>query len=116
MTQERRQENRIPVLMGIQLEGESGRYEARTSDLSNGGCFVETLGKQTEGQAISFKLRLPSGDWLDLQGTVIYVDPNVGFGVRFTNISEDHQRRLEWLIKAERHRIARDEGDQRGTQ
>ncbi len=109
MTQERRNEGRIPVLMEIQLEGTAGNYSARTGDLSNGGCFVETLGKVEIGESISFKLRLPSGEWLDLEGQVMYEDPNVGFGLRFTGISEAHQKRLEWLVKAERYKAERQE-------
>lgn len=110
MTQERRNEGRIPVLMEIKLEGTAGNYDARTGDLSNGGCFVETLGKVEVGESISFKLRLPSGEWLELDGQVMYEYPNVGFGLRFTNLSESHQKRLEWLVKAERYRAERQEG------
>ena len=111
MTQDRRIEKRIPVLMEIKLEGVAGKYQARTADLSNGGCFVETLGKAAVGESISFKLRLPSGEWLELQGEVTYEYPNVGFGVHFTSLSEAHQKRLEWLVKAERYRAERHEAN-----
>ncbi len=110
MTQERRLEGRIPVLMEIQLLSTAGKYQARTADLSNGGCFVETLGKVEVGEVIHFKLRLPSGEWLELEGQVMYEYPNVGFGLRFTGISEAQQKRLEWLVKAERYRMERQEG------
>ncbi len=109
MTQERRNEGRIPVLMEIQLEGTAGSQQARTGDLSNGGCFVETLGKVALGQSINFKLRLPSGEWLELEGEVMYEYPNVGFGLRFTSLSDSQQKRLEWLVRAERYRAERHE-------
>jgi Tfp pilus assembly protein PilZ len=111
VAEDRRHEQRIPVLMDIKLEGGAGKYEARTGDLSNGGCFVETIAKAEVGDRVNFKLRLPSGEWLDLQGEVTYEYPNVGFGVHFTNLSDDHQKRLEWLVKAERYRAERHEAN-----
>jgi hypothetical protein len=50
------------------------------------------------------RLRLPAGGWIELQGEVTYQFPSMGFGVRFTNASEDDRRRLEWLVKAEGRR------------
>lgn len=102
MADERRTHQRVPVLLDIVWEGTTGKYEARTSDISLGGCFIDTIGQVILGEMIGFKLRLPGGGWIELQGEVSTVFPNVGFGVRFTQASD--WKKLEWLIKAESYR------------
>ena len=89
--------------------GATGKYEARTGDLSMGGCFIDTIGQVTVGEAIDFKLRLPAGEWIELRGEVTYQYPNMGFGVRFTDISDADRKRLEWLVKAEAYRAEKQE-------
>lgn len=91
----------MPVLFDVAWEGAAGRYEARTSDLSAGGCFVDTIVPAAAGEELTFRLRLPAGGWLALRGVVTYHFPNVGFGVRFTAASTEDRKRLEWLVKAE---------------
>ena len=104
MTNERRKHKRAPALLEVVWEGATGKYEARTDSISTGGCFVDTIGQVTVSETIRFKLRLPAGEWLELQGEVVYEYPNMGFGVRFTNISDSNLKLLEWLVKAEAHR------------
>lgn len=104
MTDERRNERRVPASIEVLWEGSAGKYEARTSDLSAGGCFVDTLGQVTLGQKIIFRLRLPAGEAIDIEGEVVYTYPNMGFGVRFTNVSDSDRKKLDWLIKAAAYR------------
>lgn len=98
---ERRRHGRVPALFEVVWEGAAGRHEARTSDLSPGGCFVDTIGQAAVGEAVTIRLRLPAGDWIELRGEVTYQYPNMGFGVRFTGASDEDRRRLEWLVRAE---------------
>src|SRR2546425_13288748 len=104
MEEERRAHRRIPLLVEVVWEGATGRYEARTSDMSAAGCFIDTLGRSMVGETINFRVRLPAGDWIDLEGEVMYEQPGTGFGVRFTNLSEFDRQRLEWFVKAEAFR------------
>ena len=104
MSDERRREKRVPVLVEVLWEGNTGRYDARTSDLSLGGCFIDTIGHVTSGERLKFKLRVSDEEWIEVEGTVIYAYPNVGFGVQFMNISEIDKKKLEMLV----HREAKD--------
>lgn len=104
MSDDRRKQPRVPAIMNVVWEGANAKYEARTADLTATGCFIDTIGQATVGETINFKLRLPAEDWIELQGEVIYVYPNAGFGIRFTNVSETNQKQLEWLVKAESYR------------
>lgn len=101
MGDERRRDKRVPLLIEVMWEAKAGNYEARTSDLSTGGCFVDTIGQVTPGEEVHFKLQLPSGEWLELKGEVTYTYPNVGFGLRFLNLPDAHKKTLEDLVGAD---------------
>lgn len=106
MSDERRGQGRVQAYIEVLWEGASGKYEARTGDINTGGCFIDSIGEVRVGEIINFKLRLPSEDWIEVKGTVVYKYPNAGFGVRFLSISsEADRRRLEWLVKAETYRL-----------
>jgi PilZ domain len=52
------------------VEGAAGRYGARTSGLSEGGCFIDTIVPAAVGEEVTFRLRLPAGGWFELGGVV----------------------------------------------
>ena len=108
MTDDRRSHKRVPAVIDVVWEGASGGHEARTSDLSTAGCFIDTIGQATPGETIKFKLCLPAGQ-LVLKGEVVFADPPTGFGVRFTAIPPSDQKQLEWLIKAAAYRAEKSE-------
>ncbi len=89
MGDDRRKHKRAPLLLDMVWEGGAGKYEARTGDIGVGGCFIDSIGQVTVGENINFKLCLPGGRWIEFQGEVTYEFPNMGFGVRFTNMSEE---------------------------
>lgn len=95
---EKRKNPRVPILLDVLWESATGKYEARTSDVSLGGCFIDTIGQVAVGETISFKLHLPSGQWIELQGEVKYELPRIGFGVKFKDVSELSQKHLEALV------------------
>jgi hypothetical protein len=101
MAGERRRHQRVPALFDVAWEGAAGRYEARTSDLSEGGCFIDTIVPAAVGEVLTFRLRLPAGGWLELRGVVTYHFPNTGFGVCFNAVTAEDRKRLGWLVKAE---------------
>lgn len=98
MEHERREDQRARVSIEAWWEGLSGRHQARVSDLSLGGCFIDTLGKADIGEFIVFAIKQPNGKWLHLRGQVASTDPNVGFSLAFTYLTEDEQNALVPLI------------------
>ena len=99
--EEKRKYRRISVLLDVQWEGATGKYEARTSDISFGGCFIDTIGKADVGETITFKICQPSGDWIELEGEVRYERPRLGFGVKFKNLSAESIQKVIDLVKSE---------------
>jgi hypothetical protein len=99
MENERREDRRASVSIEAWWEGMSGRHQARVSDLSMGGCFIDSLGKAEVGELIVFAVKPPGDDWLQLRGQVASVDEHVGFSLAFTYLTEDEQQSLAPLVK-----------------
>jgi hypothetical protein len=100
MENERRENKRASVSIEAWWEGQSGRHEARVSDLSLGGCFIDTLSRAEIGELIVFAIKRPDGKWLQLRGQVASVDEHVGFSLAFTYLTDEEQRALARIIAA----------------
>jgi len=98
VTDERRNQDRTPLFLEVTWEATGGHYQARTSDVSIGGCFVDSVSRVTEGEVIQFALQLPDGDSIEVEAVVAYAYPNIGFGVRFTKVPPEALRKLQQLI------------------
>ena len=100
MVDERRTSQRVPVMLEVRWQGASGNYEARISDLSYSGCYIDSSRQANPGEQIRFAIRLPTGDWLHLMGQVTYQHAHMGgFGIRFINMTEKEQALIEQLIE-----------------
>lgn len=95
---DRRREDRFEVCLDAAWDGKSGNYVARVTDLSEGGCYVDTLGDATVGEILSLKLQMPTGEWLELTGEVAHETPPLGFGIRFVYLSDEQVEKLRSLI------------------
>lgn len=62
--------------------GESGTRECRITDLSLGGCFIDSLSNNVAGSTVQVFLRLTERV-LRLRAEVVYVDKVQGFAVAF---------------------------------
>jgi hypothetical protein len=94
---ERREDERARVSLEAWWEGLSGRHTARVSDISMGGCFVDTSGAARIGEFIVFAIKKPSGEWLELRGQVVSIDTNVGFSVSYSFLTDEEQQELKRL-------------------
>ena len=101
MTDEQRKHVRPPLLFEVLWEGLTGKSTARTMDINVGGCFIDTVADEVAiGESVQVKLGLPNGEWIVVQGEVVYRLPHTGFGVRFTNISDEDRKRIEAFVKS----------------
>jgi hypothetical protein len=98
MADERRSEERVPLLLDIRWGRLSGKHTARISDMSLSGCYVESLGQVTVGELIRFEVQLPAGGWMPLVGEVVYHLPSMGFGVRFRPLTETQKEMIISLL------------------
>jgi hypothetical protein len=97
---ENRDHERREFVSEIELEFASGKRAARISDISMGGCYVDSIVYVTQGEAIAAIFRLPSGQSMRFTGEVAYVFPGLGFGIRFTDLSEEMTIFLVQMIRS----------------
>src|SRR5688500_12149253 len=101
--QDRRAEERVPLPLEVAWSSDSGKqHSSRISDISMSGCYVESLGQINVGERIHFKIELALGKWIPLSGVVVYVHPQIGFGVSFTTMTECVKSQLASLIASAR--------------
>jgi hypothetical protein len=91
---DRRSEKRFEVCLDAVWDGNSGNHSARITDLSEGGCYVDSLGQAQVGEVLKVKLQFQNGGWLELTGEVAHQMPPLGFGVRFVNLAPEELEKL----------------------
>ena len=99
MDSERRRSARYQFIADAEITEitSNKRLGARSSDLSMGGCFLDMLNPPPEGTEIQVTVRHSSASFT-ARGRVVFVFPNVGMGVVFTNVEEDQLAVLrKWL-------------------
>lgn len=94
-----REQERIRLNLDVELDSSSGKHEVRISDISLGGCFVDTIAPAAEGEPVKLKINVPeSGDTIVFTGTVAYSMERFGFGVRFTDLTDPQKAFLESVM------------------
>lgn len=101
MESERRRHPRFPLIADAEVtEIVSGtKLRAKTSDLSAGGCFLDMLNPSPEDTEIA--VRISHADTtFTARGKVVFVFPNMGMGVMFTDVPASQQTILQrWLAE-----------------
>ena len=99
MDSERRRHPRFAIIADaevIEIASDT-KLSAKTSDLSAGGCFLDMLNPSPEGTEIA--VRISHADTtFTARGKVVFVFPNMGMGVMFTDVPASQQAILQkWL-------------------
>ena len=96
---ERRNEERLEVSIETVWDGTSSRKcLARITDLSEGGCFVDTTGEAQIGERLTVHIQLPDGGSLELTGQVAHESRPIGFGLRFLDLSDEQREALRAFL------------------
>jgi hypothetical protein len=86
----------------------SASNDVRIGDLSEGGCYVDTIA-QVVGKNLFLSILLPDGEWFQVQGVVAHHSPRLGFGLRFVNLVKSNNtksgRFLEYRIRVRPSRL-----------
>src|ERR1700740_754389 len=96
---ERRTDIRFDVCLDAMWDGTREHSGARITDLSEGGCYVDSICEAAVGEVLHFKVRLPTGEWLNLVGEVAHYFARLGFGLRFVNLNTTQLNKLRLLIE-----------------
>ncbi len=95
---ERRAHPRVGPFDGV-WNGSSGGKNVRITDVSEGGCFVETMAILALGDRVVIKLALPQGRKICVDGQVVTVDPGIGFAVRFPELRTDQRTEIRQAVQ-----------------
>lgn len=97
---ERRRQNRFDRYFECRWHSEWGEEHSRVSNLSDGGCYIESRRTVPQGtQLPAIIIMLPTGE-IALQGVVVHSIRGVGFAVQFTDVDADAHARLGALAQA----------------
>jgi hypothetical protein len=102
---ERRSRPRLSVSLDAVWDGTEEKHSARVTDLSEGGCYLDTVGEVMTGEIVAFRVLLPDDDWLYLEGEIKHHKHGLGFGVQFVDLNEEQTEKLLWLLQ-----LAKDAG------
>jgi hypothetical protein len=95
---DKRHHNRISIALPVRWNGLSGNTEAHVSDLSLNGCYIDTMASIPTTGTLSFDVQLPTGNWLELKGSVVKAFPGIGYGIQFLDLSKEAQLAIANLI------------------
>lgn len=70
----------------------------RIYDLSEGGCFVNSLHEQQPDVTVVLKIDLPYEGWITLTARTLYKKPGFGFAVRFIELTDETSARLRRAV------------------
>lgn len=98
--QNRRAYSRVKANVQVEIEAEGSDIPLRgtTTDLSLGGCYVETMYPFPVGTNLDLKLQLE--DTLLIEATVVTSDPQVGNGIKFTKMLSEDREALKTYLEA----------------
>ena len=97
-----RREPRYPFIASAEvLEESSGaRMKTRISDLSLGGCYVDTINPLPDGTLVQLKIFTETHSF-EAPATVVYSHVHLGMGVKFREVHSNSQEVLHlWLPEA----------------
>jgi hypothetical protein len=97
--EERRAAERFPVNIDIEWEGLVGRKAGTISDMSPIGCFVLCSGEVEDGETIKIFFPLTDGRTIQLWGEVANHVFEIGFAIKFIELSEAQQEFLEVFVE-----------------
>ncbi|HLN97125.1 MAG TPA: PilZ domain-containing protein [Pyrinomonadaceae bacterium] len=102
---DRRSKQRLSVTLQARWDSATEVHTARITNLSEGGCYLDSVGEVRRGEIVGFRVLLPDDDWLYLEGEVRHHTAGQGFGVQFVDLNEEQTEKLQWLL-----RIAKEAG------
>lgn len=98
--QNRRAFTRVKLNVPVEIETEGSDVPIRgaTSDLSLGGCYIETMFPFPVGTQIDLKLQIDGT--LLIAAAVVTCDPQVGNGIQFARMLPEDRTELQAYLEA----------------
>ena len=95
---DRRSTDRFSVNIDVDWEGFAGKQNGTISDISVEGCFLLCSGEVENGDYVNVYFPLTNGKKIKFQGEVTNHVFEIGFGMRFLNLTESQKDFLEVFV------------------
>lgn len=99
MEQERRRSPRFPLVASAEVHAEDAgsRLDARISDISAAGCYVDTINPLPDGTSVRLKI-INESQLFEASATVVYAHTHLGMGLKFAEVPPNsHSVLKNWL-------------------
>lgn len=96
---ERRASSRFMVEVDVEWQGAGPRTPGSISDVSLDGCYVLTAGEVTDGETVRLFVPLADGMKVELSGQVANHVFDIGFGLKFDQLSAAQRDILGHLVR-----------------
>ena len=96
---ERRATNRCPVEVDIEWQSSGERQKGTLSDVSFDGCFILGSGEVEDGENVLVFIPLADGMKVQFAGSVANHVFEIGFGVKFDQLSSAQREVLVGLVR-----------------
>lgn len=96
--EDRRSAPRLNVSLEAVWDSATDNHPALVTDLSLGGCYLNSVGEIRVGEIVGFRVLLPDGDWLYVEGEVRHHGGR-GFGVKFIDLEPQQEEKIQWLLR-----------------
>ena len=98
MPYERRAHRRVPTQLTVLWEGLLTNNRALMTDVSPGGCYINSAGRVGLDEQIMLETVLLSHSHLHLEGSVAHREWPLGFGLRFANLTDEKESLISQVI------------------
>jgi PilZ domain-containing protein len=96
--EERREHPRYACEGGVEVrEGNSRGFWGTLTDISLGGCYVQTFSPMALGAELKLFIKA-KGFEVHAEAEVVAMHPGVGMGIQFTTIAEGEAQTLKKLV------------------
>lgn len=103
---ENRTEPRFDVCLTARWQGCVTNRDVRISDLSQGGCYLDTIAEVMVGETLFLKILMANGEWFELKSVVAHYTPRLGFGVRFVDLDEKQELQIRTFLRLQNRSLS----------
>ena len=98
MFYERRAHHRVTTQLTVMWEGLLTNNYALMTDVSRGGCYIDSAGRVSLDEQIRVDAILLSQAHLHLEGSVAHREWPLGFGLRFANLTDEKAALISQVV------------------
>ena len=96
---ERRASSRFAIEVDVEWQAAGSRMPGSIADVSLDGCYVLSAGAVTDGESVRLYLPLADGMKVELTGRVANHVVDIGFGMKFDQLSAAQRDVLAALVR-----------------